>query len=147
MYLCFPRENTFYIKSTFSCFLKPIQHVNSLWPNMVSQDLVNIGSDNGLVPSGTKPLPEPMLTNHQWGFVAFILSEVNFTVNRADSRLAPSQWETSLQSNLVSHWLGANLELVLGNVQDTSAWGDSPPEANERHHYKVTWSLIGWAQT
>ena len=26
---------------------------------------------------------------------------------RADSRLAPSQWETLLQSNAVSHWLGA----------------------------------------
>ena len=32
---------------------------------------------------------------------------------RADSRLAPSQWETSLQSNTVSHWLGANLESTL----------------------------------
>ena len=31
---------------------------------------------------------------------------------RADSRLAPSQWETSLQSNAVSHWLGANLAKV-----------------------------------
>ena len=31
----------------------------------------------------------------------------------ADSRLAPSQWETSLQSNGVSHWLGANLEWAL----------------------------------
>ena len=29
---------------------------------------------------------------------------------RADFRLALSQWETSLQSNAVSHWLGANLE-------------------------------------
>ena len=28
-------------------------------------------------------------------------------------RLAPSQWETSLQSNGVSHWLGANLESAL----------------------------------
>ena len=27
--------------------------------------------------------------------------------------LAPSQWERSLQSNAVSHWLGANLESVL----------------------------------
>ena len=27
---------------------------------------------------------------------------------RADSRFAPSQWETSLQSNAVSHWLGAD---------------------------------------
>ena len=30
-----------------------------------------------------------------------------------DSRLASSQWETSLQSNDVSHWLGANLESAL----------------------------------
>ena len=35
---------------------------------------------------------------------------------RADSRLAPSQWETSLQSNAVSHWLGANLESALGFI-------------------------------
>ena len=44
---------------------------------------------------------------------------------RADSRFAPSQWETSLQSNAVSHWLGANLEsapvqvielIVMGHV-------------------------------
>ena len=32
---------------------------------------------------------------------------------RADSGLAPSQWETPLQSNTVSHWLGANLESAL----------------------------------
>ena len=32
---------------------------------------------------------------------------------RADSRLAPSQWEMSLQSNIISYWLGANLESTL----------------------------------
>ena len=32
---------------------------------------------------------------------------------RADSRFAPSQWETTLQSNAVSQWLGANLESAL----------------------------------
>ena len=31
-------------------------------------------------------------------------------MTRADSRLAPSQWETSSQSNTVSHWLGTNLD-------------------------------------
>ena len=36
--------------------------------------------------------------------------------NMADSRLAPSQWETSLQSNTVSHWLGANLQSALKNM-------------------------------
>ena len=36
-----------------------------------------------------------------------------YNIYRADSRLAPSQWETSLQSNAVSHWLGTNLESAL----------------------------------
>ena len=40
---------------------------------------------------------------------------------RADSRLAPSQWEMSLQSNAVSHWLGANLESALLFTQVNSA--------------------------
>ena len=35
--------------------------------------LVNIGSGNGLLPDSTKPLPGPMLDNHQRGLVAFIL--------------------------------------------------------------------------
>ena len=30
---------------------------------------------------------------------------------RADCRLAPSQWEMSLQSNAISHCIGANLEI------------------------------------
>ena len=33
---------------------------------MVTSDLVNIGSGNGLVPDGTKPLPEPM-QSHRMG--------------------------------------------------------------------------------
>ena len=33
---------------------------------------INIGSGNGLLPDDTKPLPEPMLTNHQWGILTFI---------------------------------------------------------------------------
>ena len=32
---------------------------------MATEIWVNIGSGNGLVPDGTKPLPEPMLTDHQ----------------------------------------------------------------------------------
>ena len=33
--------------------------------------LICIGLDNALLPDGTKPLPEPVLTGHQWGLVAF----------------------------------------------------------------------------
>ena len=28
-------------------------------------DLVNIGSDHGLLPDGAKPFPDPMLISHQ----------------------------------------------------------------------------------
>ena len=34
-------------------------------------DVVNIGSANGFLPDGTKPLPKPMLNNQQWGLVTF----------------------------------------------------------------------------
>ena len=34
--------------------------------------LVNIGSGNGLLPDGIKPLPEPVLTYHQYGPVTII---------------------------------------------------------------------------
>ena len=33
--------------------------------------------------------------------------------SRADPRCAPSQWESSFQSNVISPWLGANLESAL----------------------------------
>ena len=36
------------------------------WYHMATQSLVKIGSDNGLVPDGTNPLPEPMLTWNYW---------------------------------------------------------------------------------
>ena len=46
--------------------------------------------------------------------------------HRADSKLAPSQRETFLQSNTVSHWLGANLKSALHScditVMDTLNW-------------------------
>ena len=38
---------------------------------MATQIIVNIDSGNGLLPDGTKPLPVPILTNHQLSLVAF----------------------------------------------------------------------------
>ena len=57
---------------------------NSFWPcNSVWQHRsVNIGSGNGLLPDSTKPLPEPVLTCHQWDLVAS--PEGNFKVNALD---------------------------------------------------------------
>ena len=38
---------------------------------MLTEIWVNVGSDNGLLSDGFKPIPEPVLSNHQWGLVAF----------------------------------------------------------------------------
>ena len=42
-------------------FISAIKGINSLWPS----DIIK------RQPGGTKPLPEPMLINDQWGIVAF----------------------------------------------------------------------------
>ena len=46
------------------------RHEDVYWKGMkntvkTTEIWVNIGSGNGLLPDGTKPLPEPMLTYHQ----------------------------------------------------------------------------------
>ena len=43
---------------------------------MATKIWVNIGSGNGLVPTGIKPLPEPMLSFHQCGPVTFIWGQL-----------------------------------------------------------------------
>ena len=40
----------------------------------------------------------------------YVLFSNQILTPRDDSRLAPSQWKTSLHSNAVSRWLGAHLE-------------------------------------
>ena len=42
---------------------------------MLTEIWVNIGSGNGLLPDGTKPLPEPMLIDRQWGPMTFIFGQ------------------------------------------------------------------------
>ena len=51
---------------------------------------------------------------------AMVLNFTKFSQNRADSRFAPSQWETLLQSNTVSHWLGT--ESALQNILASALW-------------------------
>ena len=46
-----------------------------------------------------------------WKYHSFARSHHYYVLfSRADSRFAPSQWETALLCNDISHWLGANLE-------------------------------------
>ena len=52
--------------------------------------------------------------------ISYISFEISYWYDshiRVDSRFAPSRWETPLQSNGVSHWLGANLQSALHTIQ------------------------------
>ena len=51
--------------------------------------------------------------SHQ--IITHITTTFKISLHRAVSRFTPSQWETSLQSNAISHWLGANLESGASN--------------------------------
>ena len=71
----------------------------------------------------TKAVPLWSLQIYIWVYVfsSNIISCTDFVFcqtcinHRVDSRHAPSQWETSLQSN-ASHWLGTNIESALNQI-------------------------------
>ena len=76
--------------------------------------------------SGDKPLSETMMvslpthicvTRPQWvnhhGYPCFCSAKRELKQDRANSRFSPSQWETALLCNDVSHWLGASIESAL----------------------------------
>ena len=48
----------------------PLECTNSC-RHMTTEICVSIGSGNGLLPDGTKPLPEPILNYQYWGTLAF----------------------------------------------------------------------------
>ena len=56
---------------------------------------------------------------------------------RAVPRFAPSQWETSLQSMAVSHWLGANLESALHYIWGQHISVDQPDHLTKSNHWAI----------
>ena len=65
---------------------------------MATEIWVNIGSGNGLLPDGTKPLPEPLLNDHQWSPVKIYI--------RASSQEMP-------QSSITKIWLKSHKKFHL----------------------------------
>ena len=49
----------------WSTMKETLKLIGAWWRHMALEILVNTGSGYGLLPDGTKPLPEPMLTYHQ----------------------------------------------------------------------------------
>ena len=74
---------------------------------------------------------------------------------RADSRFAPSQWETALLCNGVSHWLAPSLASALVNsyLHNTLTWflirsGIKAMKGQIRHIFcSLTWRFKPWTQS
>ena len=58
-----------------------------------------------------------MVLEWRYSLLFEVFQQLNHTsiyvISRADSSFVPSQWETALLCNDVSHWLGASLESAL----------------------------------
>ena len=67
---------------------------------------------------------ESLCNQFQHQLSCFSCYHLFHVILRADSRLAPSQWQMSLQSNAVSHWLGATLESAL--ILHSPLWSHRP---------------------
>ena len=89
--------------------LKPeLRQLASLYPSVINllastpgKVLMRFTSSGLLHPPG----------KHNWIHrPVWHVANLTCEMHRADSRLAPNQWETSLQTNTVSHWLGVNLK-------------------------------------
>ena len=68
---------------------------------MATEIWVNIGSGNGLLPDGTKPLPEPMLTYHplrSHGIHMSVLSleDLKKPINKTRLKIADLKWHPGL---------------------------------------------------
>ena len=89
-----------------------------------------------------------------WSELPFVLTRVFlghiYTRKcRADSRFVHSQWEPSLQSNAVSHWLGTpriSPESVQINTVQYSMGCSVSKKKNSRkamvHHYIILWTSV-----
>ena len=93
-----------------------------------------MGSDNGLLPNGTKPLPEPMLIKHWWSLVTFTWGQFHR--------------KHSVDLSLI--WVWENL------IQNYSHFSQGPPHWGQVMHIFVSKLTIigsdngsspGWRQT
>ena len=81
---------------------------------------------------------------YYWPFVRWICRRpVDIpSQTRADSRFTPSQWETALLCNDVSHWLGASLESALQTARPIMRQRFPGPDVAMTDPASAIWSIV-----
>ena len=101
---------------------------------MVTKMWVNIGSGNGLMPDGTKPLPEPVLTDHYWSPMTFILGQ--FHKKCLNHQSLKSVW------NYIS-----KISFKFPRDQWVNTWRPEQIADNLLPTFSIPWLLIPWLCT
>ena len=110
---------------------------------MATEIWVNIGSGNGLLPDGTKPLPEAMLTSHQWGPVAFIPGWCLFEYPRYQIKFCLKFTHLNSQPHLpgdseLTHW-GWVMHICVGKLTIIGSDNGLSPERRQA----IIWTNAG----
>ena len=111
---------------------------------MATEIWVNIGSGNGLLPAGTKPLPEPMLTGHQWSPMTFILGQFHKrclkpSITKIYLKITCLKFHSNLPgANELTHW-GWVTNICVGNLIIIGSDNGLPP--GRRH--AIIWTNAG----
>ena len=89
-----------------------------IWRHMETQNCVNIGSGNGLLPDGTNPIPEPMLSNNQSSPVTVTWGQLHKRFPNHQSIKLDWKWLNTLNSLMPSdviwwHRSGSTLAQVM----------------------------------
>ena len=82
---------------------------------MVTLTWVNIGSGHGLLPYGTKPLPEPMLTSHYSRTMAFTFM--------SDVQWIKRDWSTKIDSFILNT---NSCKIQVSSFEQTPSWQQWP---------------------
>ena len=83
--------------------------MNATTPNW---SLVNIGSGNGLVPSGNKPLPEPMLTQILVAMVSLGPNELKWIQPDILDKNEYNPWKQAIAGTKLA-WIKVKLEMSM----------------------------------
>ena len=85
---------------------------------MASEILVNTGSGNGLLPDGTKPLSESMLTYHRWDPLALLQGNVYLNTQAINNHIVFEIYTFEITATSPGR-LCVN-SLLLGNLNENS---------------------------
>ena len=79
-----------------------------------------------------------LIISNREAFACHWYHHILYLMPRANSRFAPSQWETALLCNNVSHWLGASLKSAL----DAMCYHYSSLNEYDLYVYRHSWLCL-----